>query len=53
MYLFNCILYGEIETSQKVLKYKYSKQMWSQYFLCLWNLENYQPDNKKIADIYK
>ena len=19
----------------------------------LWNLENYQPDNKKIADIYK
>jgi hypothetical protein len=21
--------------------------------ICLWNLENYQPENKKIADIYK
>jgi hypothetical protein len=22
------------------------------FIICLWNLENYQPDNKKIADIY-
>jgi len=23
------------------------------HIMCLWNLKNYQPNNKKIADIYK
>jgi hypothetical protein len=52
-YLFNCILHGEIITYQNELKFEYSIQMWSQYYYMLVKLENYQPDNKKIAYIYK
>jgi len=32
VYLFNCILYGEITTYEKELKYEYSIQMRSQYY---------------------
>jgi len=31
------------------IQYKYKISI----IICLWNLENYQPDNKKIKDICK
>ena len=51
VYLFSCILCGENSTYHKKLKYEYSTQMEVSIIICVWNLENYQPDNKKITDI--
>ena len=53
VYLFSYILCGEISTYQKKLKYKYQYKCKISIIICSWNLENYQPDNKKTTDICK